>query len=99
VIGHPGSFVFSSFASGFGYSCSGAGTAFMPYLLSTLDTVARRYNLPELAYPGALIPGLREIGSRTAMNLWCHIYPRSGFYIRATIIRPPPWSRNAPATS
>jgi hypothetical protein len=50
VIGHPGSLIFSAFASGFGYSCSGAGTIFFPYLLSTLDTVAWRYNLPELAY-------------------------------------------------
>ena len=40
VIGHPGSLIFSVFASSFGYSCSGAGTAFMPYLLSTLDTLA-----------------------------------------------------------
>jgi integrating conjugative element protein (TIGR03756 family) len=79
VIGHPGGIVFSSFASGFGYSCSGAGTAFLPYLLSTLDTLAWRYNLPEMAYPEALIPGLREVGSRAGMNLWGHVYPRGGF--------------------
>ena len=79
VIGHPGSLIFSAFASGFGYSCSGAGTAFMPYLLSTLDTVAWRYHLPESVYPESLIPGLREIGSRTLMNLWGHVYPRGGF--------------------
>ena len=79
VIGHPGSLVFSAFASGFGYSCSGAGTAFLPYLLSTLDTVAWRYNLPELAYPESLIPGLREVGTRTGINLWGHVYPRGGF--------------------
>jgi integrating conjugative element protein (TIGR03756 family) len=79
VIGHPGSLVFSAFASGFGYSCSGAGTAFMPYLLSTLDTVAWRYNLPELAYPEALTPGLREVGTRAGRNLWGHVYPRGGF--------------------
>jgi integrating conjugative element protein (TIGR03756 family) len=51
----------------------------MPYLLSTLDTVAWRYNLPELAYPEALTPGEREIGSRAGMNLWGHVYPRGGF--------------------
>jgi integrating conjugative element protein (TIGR03756 family) len=83
VIGHPGSLVFSAFASGFGYSCSGAGTAFMPYLLSTLDTVAWRYNLPELAYPEALTPGLREVGTRAATNLWGHVYPRGGFLHQA----------------
>ncbi|WP_191833850.1 TIGR03756 family integrating conjugative element protein [Pseudomonas fluorescens] len=78
VIGHPGGYVLSQFASGFGYSCEGAGTAFMPYLLSTLDTIAWRYNIPEMAYPEALVPGLREIGSRTGLNLWGNVYPRGG---------------------
>lgn len=79
VIGHPGATVFSQLVSQWGYSCSGAGTAFMPYLLSTLDTVAWRYNMPESLYPEALIPGLREIGKRTSLNLWGNVYPRGGF--------------------
>jgi len=79
VIGHPGGYMFSQFASSFGYSCEGAGTAFMPYLLSTLDTLAWRYNVPEMAYPEALIPGEREIGTRTDRNLWGNVYPRGGF--------------------
>lgn len=79
VIGHPGGYVFSQFASSFGYSCEGAGTAFMPYLLSPLDTLAWRYNIPEMAYPEALIPGEREIGTRTDRNLWGNVYPRGGF--------------------
>jgi integrating conjugative element protein (TIGR03756 family) len=79
VIGHPGGYVFSQFASRFGYSCEGAGTAFMPYLLSTLDTLAWRYNIPEMLYPEALTPGEREIGSRTDGNLWGNVYPRGGF--------------------
>ena len=83
VIGHPGSLVFSAFASGSGYSCSGAGTAFFPYLLSTLDTVAWRTNLPESLYPESLVPGLREVGTRTGMNLWGHVYPRGGFLHQA----------------
>jgi integrating conjugative element protein (TIGR03756 family) len=78
VIGHPGATVFSEFASSFGYTCEGAGTAFMPYLLSTLDTVAWRYNIPEAVYPEALIPGMREIGGRTTANLWGNVYPRGG---------------------
>lgn len=78
VIGHPGGYVFSQFASSFGYSCEGAGTAFMPYLLSTLDTIAWRYNIPEMAYPEALIPGEREIGTRSDRNLWGNVYPRGG---------------------
>ena len=79
VIGHPGGSVFSQFASASGYTCAGAGTAFMPYLLSTLDTLAWRHNVPESLYPEALIPGLREIGTRTALNLWGNVYPRGGF--------------------
>jgi len=79
VIGHPGSYVFSQFASSFGYSCAGAGTAFMPYLLSVYDTLAWRYNVPESVYPEALIPGLREIGTRWGLNLWGNVYPRGGF--------------------
>ena len=79
VIGHPGATIFSEFVSQLGYSCAGAGTAFMPYLLSTLDTVAWRYNIPEAFYPEALIPGMREIGTRTGLNLWGNVYPRGGF--------------------
>ena len=79
VIGHPGGEVFNQFASSSGYFCQGAGTAFMPYLLSTLDTLAWRYNVPEMAYPEALIPGMREVGARTTMNLWGNVYPRGGF--------------------
>lgn len=79
VIGHPGGQVFSHFASTSGYACAGAGIAFMPYLLSTLDTVAWRYNVPEMVYPEALIPGMREIGGRITLNLWGAVYPRGGF--------------------
>ena len=79
VIGHPGVEVFNQFVSSSGYFCEGAGTAFMPYLLSTLDTLAWRYNVPEMAYPEALIPGRREVGARTTMNLWGNVYPRGGF--------------------
>jgi integrating conjugative element protein (TIGR03756 family) len=79
VIGHPGGSVFSEFASSFGYSCQGAGTAFRPYLLSTLDTLAWRYNVPEMGYPEALIPGMREIDDPATLNLWGNVYPRGGF--------------------
>ncbi|MEN1398748.1 TIGR03756 family integrating conjugative element protein [Pseudomonas aeruginosa] len=78
VIGHPAATVFSRYASQFGYTCTGAGTAFMPYLLSTLDTVAWRYDVPEAVYPEALIPGMREIGGRLTVNLWGNVYPRGG---------------------
>lgn len=83
VIGHPGSDVFSQFASASGYTCQGASTAFMPYLLSPLDSLAWRYNVPEAVYPEALTPGMREIGTRTTLNLWGNVYPRGGFLHQA----------------
>lgn len=79
VIGHPAGAVFNEFVGQFGYICPGAGTPFAPYLLSTLDTIAWRHNLPEMFYPEALISGLREIGSRQSLNLWGNVYPRGGF--------------------
>ena len=79
VIGHPAGSVFSQFASGSGYTCQGAGTAFMPYLLSTLDTLAWRYDIPEAVYPESLVPGMREIGARATLDLWGNVYPRGGF--------------------
>jgi integrating conjugative element protein (TIGR03756 family) len=79
VIGHPGIAAFNSFASGSGYACSGAGTPYVPNMLSTLDSLAWRNGVPESVFPQALIPGMREIGNRTLLNLWGSVYPRSGF--------------------
>ncbi|PAU66565.1 integrating conjugative element protein [Pseudomonas sp. PIC25] len=79
VIGHPGGYVFSQFASSSGYTCKGATTAYVPYLLSTLDPIAWRYGVPESAYPEALTPGQREVGSIQSGDLWGNVYPRSGF--------------------
>ncbi|MGD9729792.1 MAG: TIGR03756 family integrating conjugative element protein [Nitrospiraceae bacterium] len=78
VIGHPGASVFSGFVGRLGPTCGGTGRSYMPYLLSTLDTVAWRHNIPESLYPEALIPGRREIGTRAGMNLWGNVYPRGG---------------------
>lgn len=79
VIGHPGGYVFSQFASSSGYTCKGATTAYFPYLLSTLDPIAWRYGIPESVYPEALTPGRREVGSTQSGDLWGNVYPRSGF--------------------
>lgn len=79
VIGHPAVAFFNRFVSESGYSCEGAGNPLMPYLLSTLDSIAWRYNIPELVFPESLTPGMREIGSRQAVNMWGSVYPRGGF--------------------
>lgn len=83
VIGHPGGFAFTQFASGSGYVCKGAGTAYVPYLLSSIDTIAWRYGLPESVYPEALIPGMREVRSLLTADTWGAVYPRSGFIHQA----------------
>jgi integrating conjugative element protein (TIGR03756 family) len=79
VIGHPGTSAFMTFAAGSGYACPGAGLPYVPNMLSTLDTLAWRYGVPESVFPQALTPGVREIGNRTLLNLWGSVYPRSGF--------------------
>ncbi|MGL4667460.1 MAG: TIGR03756 family integrating conjugative element protein, partial [Saezia sp.] len=83
VIGHPGIEVFNQFLSGFDYSCEGAGKAFTPYFLSTLDTIGWRYNIPETVYPESLVPGLRDVGSTVTGNQWGSVYPRGGFLHQA----------------
>lgn len=83
AIGHPGAALYNKYISKFGYTCPGASTPMVPYLLSTLDTVAWRYNLPESLYPEALVPGMRDIGSRASLNLWGNLYPRGGFLHQA----------------
>lgn len=83
VIGHPGGAIFSKFASASGYVCKGATQPFIPYFLSTLDTIAWRNGVPESAFPEALIPGMREVGSALISNQWGAVYPRSGFLHQA----------------
>lgn len=70
--------------SGAGMSvfCSSEATPFRPYYLSAVDPIAWRFNIPEMLYPAALVPGMREIGKAPFLvppgHTWGHIYPRSG---------------------
>ncbi|HAV1239818.1 TPA: TIGR03756 family integrating conjugative element protein, partial [Salmonella enterica] len=76
AIGHPGGVAFSQFISTFGYSCSSQVAPFQPYFLSTLDTVTWRSGVPEMLYPEALTPLVREVGQPG--DLWGNVYPRAG---------------------
>lgn len=76
AIGHPGGEAFFRFLSAYGYSCSNSVIPFQPYFLSTLDALVWRSGVPEMLYPEALTPGLREVGQYG--DLWGSIYPRSG---------------------
>ena len=76
AFGHPADGSFYRFLSGFGYSCSGSSVPFQPYFVSTLDSLAWRGGIPEMLYPEALTPGVREVGSPG--DLWGNLYPRAG---------------------
>ena len=65
-----------------GLYCPSSATFFKPYYLSGLDAVGWRWQLPELVYPQAWVPGLREIGAWPA-NTWGPVYPRSGWVAQA----------------
>lgn len=77
AIGHPATTVIGGSIPG--YSCPTAATSLNPYFVSTLDSLAWRSGLPEMFYPEALVPGMRELGSQIRANMWGNLYPRSGF--------------------
>ncbi|NWC30724.1 TIGR03756 family integrating conjugative element protein [Pseudomonas tolaasii] len=81
-IGHPGGWAATQLASQSGYACASGATAFMPYYLSTLDSLAWRHGIPESLYPESLMPGIREIGRQASGNMWGNLYPRQGFLVQ-----------------
>ncbi|WLG48610.1 TIGR03756 family integrating conjugative element protein [Pseudomonas sp. FP1742] len=81
-IGHPGGWAATQLASQSGYACASGATAYIPYYLSTLDTLAWRHGIPESFYPESLMPGIREIGSQASGNMWGNVYPRQGFLVQ-----------------
>lgn len=75
AIGHPGGMAMSIISS-LGYSCESQTTPYVPYFLSALDYLAWNHNMPEMFYPEALVPYMRDVGSVT--DVWGNLYPRSG---------------------
>ena len=75
VTGHPQGAI-SQMLNSTGYYCKSQTTPFVPYYLSGLDFLAWRFGVPEMVYPEALIPGMREI--RANGDTWGNIYPRAG---------------------
>ncbi|HAT6803616.1 TPA: TIGR03756 family integrating conjugative element protein [Citrobacter freundii] len=76
AIGHPADASFYRFLNASGYSCSSNVVPLQPYLISTLDMLAWRSGIPEMLYPEALTPGVREVGQPG--DLWGNLYPRTG---------------------
>ncbi|MDY4281315.1 MAG: TIGR03756 family integrating conjugative element protein [[Pasteurella] mairii] len=75
ALGHPQGAI-SHLLKNTGYYCQTQTTSFMPYFLSSLDYFAWQQNLPEMFYPEALIPGIREV--RNNEEMWGNIFPRGG---------------------
>ena len=76
AIGFPAGDALANFFSRFGYVCAPSSQPFLPYFLSTLDALAWRSGVPEMFYPEALTPGLREVSKDG--DMWGNIYPRAG---------------------
>ncbi|BCZ51122.1 integrating conjugative element protein [Enterobacter cloacae] len=76
AIGFPAGDALANFFSQFGYVCAPSSQPFLPYFLSTLDALAWRSGVPEMFYPEALTPGLREVSKDG--DMWGNIYPRAG---------------------
>lgn len=80
AIGHPGGIAMQMIGS-FGYSCASQTTPYVPYFLSALDYLAWNQNMPEMFYPEAITPYMRDVGS--ASDMWGNLYPRSGSVTQA----------------
>ncbi|MCX9039238.1 TIGR03756 family integrating conjugative element protein [Citrobacter portucalensis] len=76
AIGFPAGDELAKFFTQFGYVCSPSSRPFEPYFLSQLDMLAWRSGVPEMTYPEALTPGLREVAK--GGDMWGNIYPRAG---------------------
>jgi len=81
VVGNP--FVIIAQEGFNSYMCPSDAQPFMPYFSSSFDYLAWRWGIPDRFTSEALIPGKREIGSRSTNNLlgntWGAVYPRFGF--------------------
>jgi integrating conjugative element protein (TIGR03756 family) len=80
AVGHPAQLMdlgLDLSGMGIDYLCPSRATPFLPYFHSGLDALAWRWSIPEMFYPQALIPGLREIG-QFPLWTWGAVYPRHG---------------------
>lgn len=60
--------------------CESSTTGFVPYFLSSLDSIFWRTGITEVIYPQSSIPGLEDLGYGTP-NDWGNVYPREAYII------------------
>lgn len=78
--GNPGIQAFNKIANSTGgYVCKGVATMFWPYLISNLDSVAWRWDIPEMFYPQSLNVFTTAYDLGDSLNNYGPIYPRHGF--------------------
>jgi len=81
VVGNPFIEITKNNFSG-GYLCPSDASPYTPYFSSSFDYLGWRWGLPDRFNSAALIPGKREIGSRSVSNIlgntWGAVYPRMG---------------------
>lgn len=85
--GNPAITAFNSLASSTGgYVCEGSTTMFFPYFISNLDSIAWRWDVPEMFYPQSWLPLIQtwDLGDGSSTwgfkaNNYGAIYPRHGF--------------------
>ena len=78
--GNPALIAFNALTEAtFGLACAGRTFPLFPYYISNLDSIAWRWDFPELLYPQSLdvITTIFDLG--TPINNYGAIYPRHGF--------------------
>lgn len=66
-------------ADSFNLACEGKSTLFYPYLISNLDSIAWRWDIPEMFYPQSWLPLMTVWDLGNSANNYGPIYPRHGF--------------------
>lgn len=87
--GNPAIEAFNELAESTGYVCGGTTTMFFPYYISNLDSIAWRWDVPEMFYPQSWLPLIQQwdlgsgstasLGFQSKTNNYGAIYPRHGF--------------------
>lgn len=78
--GNPAKVAFNAFAAAtMGLVCDGKSWPLFPYYISNLDSIAWRWDIPEMFYPQSVIPLFTPWSLGQFHNNWGPIYPRHGF--------------------
>ena len=86
--GNPAVIAFNALAkSTFGLVCAGRTNPFFPYFISNLDSIAWRWNIPEIFYPQSWAVFVPAYNLGTATHKYGSIYPRTGFLTQADSLK------------